>query len=355
MKRKYLLFLIISSVSLNAIDIKYGKGTFDVNMGINKLININTSIDIDTLTISNNHDNIGNSNFYYFYDVDVYQSDYKDIMLDMFSGINPIFPINPPIIPPLEPPIKPPIEIPEKPPISIPGALTSQIPIERSVTNDIAKGIDKGVKTTKKLYESSPVSKIPITKKATDMIPTPFDIKVKGFDMNIGAGYDIFKNKNGYIGVGVATGLSAPYVYTKNGKTPMIPAFGMMNFTNTSMLTYKTAVSLQSAYRVIDGLKVESSFLYGYHFGKLDNDFIQSEIDIDGVDSMFNIGLSYSFGSFASWAEGITLSAGFTYKSWEMEDAKVKLFDSIFEGDLSKTMNADFDSKNYYLGIGYRF
>ena len=293
----------------NAVDIRYGKGSFDMNFAIKGIFNVDKSVDIDTLTIENPHNNIFDSNFYYFYDIDIYSSDYVDTMADMIK-----------------------------------------IPLD-NLPLPVTPPVDDMIDTAESL--NSKFKKVTFVK---DMVPTPFEVKIKGFDMNIGAGYDIYHDKEGYIGVGVGTGISAPYIYSNNQG---MPGFGMMyammKSSDTSMMSWKTSLTLQAAYRVWDGFSVGGTALYGYHFGEMDNGWIDSDIDIEGTDTMLNIAFMYDFGSLAEWGKGLTVSAGYTRKSWNMDNADVKLLGGIFEHDFNSNVDANFDSDNLYLGIGYRF
>ena len=213
--------------------------------------------------------------------------------------------------------------------------------------------VENNIKDTTDSIKSGAKSAID---KVDSMTPSPFDIRVKGFDMNIGAGYDIYKNSKGYIGVGASTGLSLPYIYMKNKPLATVPILtGLMQSTNTSMTTYKASMSVQGSYSIVDGLNVDAIMLYGYQFGKLDNDWFASEVDIDGTTSMLGISMSYNLGYLIRWADGLTVSAGYTRKNWDVSHTDLKLLGGILGGDLSQNMNAKFNSQNYYFGIGYRF
>ncbi len=386
MKKKIFLSAILSVELLYGVDVRFGKGKLDMDMNMLGIFNINESIDINTLTIANPHDNIGESNFYFFYDADVYQSDYIDTMVDMMK-----IPLN--NIPGLSdvPNIS---GIPNAP--SVPGFSDSQdiLPIQnRNLVSDTIDGLENisgivkntGKKTLNKVSDTLDsagdsikntakkigntanniadtgkkiASKNPadIIDDAKKIIPTPFDIKVKGFDMNIGAGYDVYKDSRGYIGVGAATGLSMPYFYMKNKPSATAAILtGLMKSTNTSMTTYKASLSLQGSYMILDGLNVDTTMLYGYQFGKVDNDWFASEVDIDGITSMIGFSVSYNMGYILNWADGLTVSAGYTRKNWDVDHTDVKLMGGLLGGDLSQNIDAKFDTENYYLGIGYRF
>ena len=95
--------------------------------------------------------------------------------------------------------------------------------------------------------------------------------------------------------------------------------------------------------------------MYGYQFARVQNGWIRSEIDMEGTISALDMKLKYDLGGLAKWGEGISLNAGMNSKSWESESVKVKVMDSILEKEMGSTMNMNFDTVNYYMGIGYRF
>jgi hypothetical protein len=87
----------------------------------------------------------------------------------------------------------------------------------------------------------------------------------------------------------------------------------------------------------------------------MENGWIKSEMDMEGVVTALDIALRYSLGDLAEWTDGITLSMGVSSKSWDSDSVEVKLMDSLFEKEMSSTMDMGFDTVNYYMGIGYRF
>ena len=68
------------SIALTAGEMRYGKGTFDMSMGVDKLFTMDMGLDIDVLTLSEHHANFSNYPIYYFYNADFYSSDFIDKM-----------------------------------------------------------------------------------------------------------------------------------------------------------------------------------------------------------------------------------------------------------------------------------
>ena len=385
MKKKIILSAILSIELLYGIDVRFGKGKFDMDLKMMSIFNINESIDINTLTLANPHDNFGDTNYYFFYDADVYQSDYIDTMADMikipldnipgFSDIPGVSNVSNMTDSANIPTISSFANGADILPIQNRNIISDTVNRIEKVTDiikDTTKGsIDKVTDTVKqtnkeieqtgkKVIENTTNSVTKTTSniidKGKNMIPTPFDVKVKGFDMNIGAGYDIYKDSHGYFGIGAATGLSLPYIYMKNKPLATMPILtGLMQSTNTSLTTYKASLSMQGSYMILDGLNVDAVMLYGYQFGKIDNDWFASEVDIDGTTSMLGFSMSYNLGYLVRWADGLTVSAGYTRKSWDLSHTDVKLMGGLLNSDLSQPLDAKFDTENYYFGIGYRF
>ena len=396
MKRSIYLSALLAIELLYGVDLRLGKGKMDMNVKMMGIFKIDESININTLTIANPHDNIADTNFYFFYDADVYQSDYIETMADMLNIPLDNLPDTPslPGVPDIPTPELPTLPgVPDISPLQNRNILTDTLggieDVPNLITDTTSSVVDKVKDTVANTVENATdtisnapkkaidtITKAPQkavdtikdeakkgVKKATDivddatkMIPTPFNIKVKGFDMNIGAGYDIYKDKRGYLGVGAATGVSMPYFYMKNKPTATgAILMGMMKSTNTSMTTYKASLSLQGSYMILDGLNVDAVMLYGYQFGKIDNDWFASEVDIDGTNSMVGFSVSYDVGYMVNWASGLTVSAGYTRKNWDVDHTDVKLLGGALGTDLSQKMDANFDTKNFYLGVGYRF
>jgi len=289
---RFSLSLLLLLSSLSSFELRYGRGDFDMDMKMSGFMKCSQKLDIETISLVNTHDNIARSRFYIFYDIDIYRSDYVDSKIDMVEDM-----------------------------ISMPTSLMPEV----------------------------------LSDRMRDFVPIPSDIRVGGIDMNIGGGFDILESDEGYLGVGLSTGISAPYIHMKNGSRLIAPIIGAMRATDTTMTSWKSSLTLQGEYRLFDRFSISGSALYGYQFAQMENGWIKSEIDMEGVVTALDIALRYSLGDLAEWTDGITLSMGVSSKSWDSDSVEVKLMDSLFEKEMSSTMDMAFDTVNYYMGIGYRF
>ncbi len=74
-----LTFLVVSAIAIApAAELSVGKGTFDWSIGVPGLMSTSFSLDTTVYTLANPHDNFLNSKYYFFYDADLYTSDFVD-------------------------------------------------------------------------------------------------------------------------------------------------------------------------------------------------------------------------------------------------------------------------------------
>jgi len=84
MKVKIFTFFMFIS-SLNAAELRLGNGTFEWEMGITKFMHTSFELDINTISLSEPHANFEDTNLYYFYNADMYSSDFVDQITTLMS------------------------------------------------------------------------------------------------------------------------------------------------------------------------------------------------------------------------------------------------------------------------------
>jgi len=298
MKVKIAMFVLLLGTLLESAELKIGKGTFDWDMQVMKFMDASFCLDISQLSISNTHDNFSDSNMYYFYDADIYSSDFADKMTTLAT-----YPI------------------------------TYDIPLSGSINDAIA--------------EYTP-------------IPVPSEYKVRGFDLNLGVGYDVYHNNNNYVGLGVTTGFSMAAMKMKNLQKTVEIVYDILDVTDTTIMTYKLGLSIQAGVEILPTLSLEGSTSLGYQTGYIKNDWFNSSFDVDGGFKTFNIALKYvPFETHTKFA-GINVDPqvyfvlGMTYKSWDMDQAKVNM-GNIFSVESYGMADVGFTTHYTYVGIGYNF
>ncbi len=298
MKTKIITTSLLICATLQSAEIRIGTGSFGWDMGIGNFMDADFDIDMNVISIANSHDNFSNSPFYFFYDADIYSSDYMDKKTTMMTR-----------------------------------PLTHEFPVFGSVNDAIDK------------YTP---------------IPVPSEYKVSGFDLNLGVGYDLYKVNENYIGVGVVTGLSLPMMKMKDLKKTAEMTYRFLEKTDTDISTYKLGASVQAGVEIVPKLLLHGSASFGYQTGKIENGWIDSSFDVDGGFKTLNVALKYTPWSSHKDLGWINLdpklyfTAGFTHKSWTVDEGQVDMFNT-FSKEVFKRMDLDFDTTYSYIGIGYDF
>ncbi len=290
--------------SLLGGEIRYGKGTFDMSMGVNKLFTMDMSLDIDVLTLSEHHANIDIKGlpFYYYYNVDIYTSDFVNKMTEWAS-----YPVR------------------------------MDIPFFGASIEDFVKEYT--------------------------MIPVPADYKIRGFDMDIGFGYDVVKdpsNEENYIGVAVNTGVSMPAMKTENMVEDARLTYDLLKNTKTKIKTYKIGAAIHGNYEIAPKVSVYGFASYGHQTGTIENEYMLSDMDVDGTYTVVDFGIRYTpfstkkdFG-WISLSPKLYLTLGHTYKKWDVDDVRVNLF-KFFSANMFGPFTTEFESQYTYIGVGYSF
>lgn len=279
---------LLTASSVQALDLSYGKGTFKMDSAINPFISSNVSLDIDTLSLRENHKNIRDTKLYYHFKLDYFDSDTVNKMTDIAST---------PITTPL------------------PG-------FGISINEYIAQ-------QTK--------------------LPVPTNYRVHGLDFDIGLGYDLIKDDKTTLGASVNTGISTPYMKMHNIKSTAKLFLGALNTFDTKVKTYKIGASVYAQRKLTNQLSISGSSALNYQTGEMDNDLVGSGIDVDGSYFKFDVNVKYSPKSY----KNLYLTGGYTYNKWDYDSMKVQVPVGSFK--VPRNMDIDFESNNFYLGLGYKF
>ena len=180
--------------------------------------------------------------------------------------------------------------------------------------------------------------------------PVPVNFEMRGFDMLIGLGYDIYKSHKSHIGVGLATGISMPYIQTQNLVQDAELFIAILEKTKTEIMSYKLLPSIQAYYQIIPMIAIEASLSYGYQFGSIKNDYIKGDASFTGTVIQSDIALK-----FTPLDSKICFDLGYRYNDWNVKSMDVTILDPAFSYDFSQKFDIGFDSKFFYIGAGYSF
>lgn len=281
------IFLLLSS--LNAAEIRYAKGSFNWDFGIENFTESNFDLDISTLSLTESHDNFGSTNVYYFYNATLYSSDYVDQITTLMA-----YPV------------------------------TYEFPLVGSINDAVD---------------------------TYTPIPVPSEYKIRGFDLDLGIGYDLYKQNKNFFGIAINTGFSIPVMKMKNLQKSAEFAYDLLDATKTTIITYKLGPAVQGGYTILPSLLAYGTFGFGYQTGSIENDWIRSKMDVDGSYSTFDIGLKFSP---LPHYPRLYISLGYSKKSWNMDKVKADMYD-IFKVSSYGILKSSFSAKSLYLGAGYQF
>jgi hypothetical protein len=283
MIKKYILPLALLVSSANALDLRYGQGDFEWNVGAGDFGEKSVTLDDSIISISEHHANFTDSPWYYFGNIDIHSSDTLNQITDIADGV---------------------------------------------------------------------VDKLPFS--PSDIGPFPSSFEVSGIDLDIGIGYDIARDENGYFGIGFVTGISTPFMEMHNYLEAYDYLSTLLEETSTDVETYKYGISLQGAYNITPEFSVYGTGIYAGQTGTLANDLIASDFDVTGTYSSLDLGVKFYPNGLMENETNFYINAGYAYKHWEIDDMDVNI-GGILSVNLSSVVNTDMTSDYVYIGIGFSF
>lgn len=307
MHKRVLTFIasILMTIDASALDIRVGKGDFTATQGMDGLYTVSAEIDLDVLSLNEQHYGLGKSGLYLFGGLDIYSSKQADSVTNVIDTImntsTPTLPFDTPIA------------------------------IPTTTPNDVLG----------------------------TFIPVPSSYKVHGVDFDIGVGYDVIHEKRGYLGVGVMTGISTPAMEMENYFEALNFYTKLLEQTKTDMTTYKLGLTLQGGLNMTDYLGLYATGTYAYQFGEIENSIVRSSMDAKGTYQAFDLGLKFHPLKLSEhyketlWSR-LYLNIGHSYKKWEVDQMQATII-GIDTPDVFTSFDLGFESSYTYFGLGYSF
>ena len=328
---KPMLPIAIFTISyIYGLDLRYGHGSMDVKSNIKNFMNSDVSLDVDVVSLHEEHHNIANSDYYLFTNIDIYNSkalnQYTDFV-DKFMNI-PILPL--PSVPPLPSIPTNPFPVPLPPSIIQPPTVITTLPTIPDTPNDMLG----------------------------KFVPVPSSYEMNGFDMDIGIGYDVVKGDDYYLGTGISTGISMPFIKMENYLKSAEYLNKLLKTTHTDISTYKLGVSLQGGYS-FKYFNLYANGIYAYQRGKISNSIMYGSMDANGVYSSIEAGVTFhplkliDTYKDTPWSN-IYMSIGYTHKEWLLDEVNGQIFGIPAPKEVTN-FESSFKTDYTYLGVGYKF
>jgi hypothetical protein len=291
-KKSFIAAALLSSASAAfALELTAGKGNFDYSFTIKSFMGASVNLDVDLLSLKENHLSLPGG-FYLFGSADLYRSATLDHYLSYLDTAASFNPFG-------------------------------------FSAKDVAS--DAGV-------------------------PVPVDFKMRGFDLLLGAGYDLLTAPDGsYIGLGAATGISMPFIETKQLQNDAQNTLKLLKETKTTIMSYKLMPTLQGTLRITPWLSAGAMAAYGVQYGTLENDYLKSSADFDGTVFQSDLYVQMTPLPQNHWYSNVSLTAGYRYNDWQVNTMNISIADGLATYDFAREMEMQFHSSYWYAGAGWRF
>jgi hypothetical protein len=196
----------------------------------------------------------------------------------------------------------------------------------------------------------------PLIGRANDMVnnfmgmfPVDGDYEAIGFDIDMGAGYDVWREGESYLGIAINVGATLPTIDARDLSSKIDFVYDLIERWDLDLMTYKIGPSFKGAYMLAPEVSLYGSFSFGFQTGEVDSGLFKSSVDVDGDYNALDLGIKYKPNTAPYYVK-----LGYTRKHWNIDSVDVNLY-NIFEADIFKPFDMELESSVVYLGMGYHF
>ena len=295
MKLWLFVLLFVSTQPLSALELTLGRGVFDLNAELKGMMKTQVDLDITSLSIAQPKTQLFHSAYSWSASVDIFQSATINKVTDFIRQ-----PAN------------------------------SSLPFIDSSADEFVSDVD--------------------------YIPVPTDYRVYGVDMNVALSRLILEHERGTFNLGVVTGVSMPFMETKNTQRNADVFLDLLETTSTEIITYKLGLSLEGDWQWTEEITTRAAYTLAKQYGCLDNELLGSGIDIEGQYSLFDLSIRWQKEQWPAWIRVLKhgyLTAGYQYVDWDYQQASFSFQQAQITVPTKLDMN--FLKSTLYMGVGLRF
>ena len=291
---KRILFSLLLSLPLPAaaFDIALGQGNFSTHAALQGLMEADVDLDVTTISLSQSATPIGELPLVWSVQLELFQSAYINQVTDFASQ-----------------------------PVS------TDIPFFDAGIDDLAA-------------KNTP-------------LPVPADYRVYGMDLNIRLAWPLLQHDKGHIHLGVNTGLTLPFMQTRNMRQDANVFLDLLETSSTEIRSYKLGPMISASWALTPAVQLQGRWTSSYQRGTLDNDLLGSSIDITGSYSQFDVNIRIQpagWPQYLRWLERGYILAGYQTTRWDYDKASF----SFQQASLSipTELDMEFSKSMPYLGLG---
>lgn len=187
-------------------------------------------------------------------------------------------------------------------------------------------------------------------------VPVPADYRVQGVNLDVNAGYRIFDHAQGYLDLAINTGLSFPFMKTRNLQSDANLLLDLLETFSTKIRSYKIGPAVYASWQPDAWLSLNLGLIYGYQTGQLENTVLGSGIDIEGRYFSSDFSARISLGKLFTqsiWMQRLYFSMGYQRSEWRYDQTNIDLAGINFT--IPAVLNMDFSHESLFMGLGYSF
>jgi len=186
------------------------------------------------------------------------------------------------------------------------------------------------------------------------------EYRISGADVGFALGYDLLhESESDYLGVGLYTGLSVPYIKSKKSVSRTVSAnLEMAKYfqdSQTDLLTYKIGMGVYAQKSLNDMVSIYGNSAYAYQRANIENDYAKADFDVDG--SYFEVGAGLKFHVIKADAGILSPrlygTIGWKYRKWNVDDVALNI--SGISALQTPKSDMEFSTNTFTVGIGYSF
>ncbi len=317
------LFLFIFVLCLNASEFEYGKGKFNIEFNLLGLTNDHNE-KIKIFTMLQRHKNIFASKWFYSYKISWFKSDtIKTVVNTYNSNINNINNT----------------------------LLTKTLSVNTTILNSSSQISTSNASNNLSQAQNSNLS----ADINSTQLPSIVNLsnKIRGLDINIILGRDLL-NKNiydTYIGIGVITGITLPYIKTSSDSSN-----NYLKKSKTKITTYKIGGFINIAYLINPFLQLYGDLAYSYQTAKIKNNELNINFKSSGNNFFYDLGIKFQLKTVKNfgWIKlmpKLFLTFGWRCNYWNVNSVNINS-QSLFIDNYAKL---SFTISQIYMGLGYDF
>jgi len=178
--------------------------------------------------------------------------------------------------------------------------------------------------------------------------------KLRGIDLNMVLGKDLINQDNGdtYLGIGILTGASFPYIKTKSNSDSTKQSLKYLKKSKTKFYTYKLGISLKVEEKINGFINFYSNTAYALQTARVKNSILHLNSSSNGNYFTFNTGLKFQVKTkkkigFITLLPTLFATFGYRYDYWKVNNVKIN--------SLQLDSDIDLQISQFYLGLGYDF